>query len=499
MQVESRPVRMPTPSAVDYRVILSGGLANLAGFVLPLIVGLATMPALIHGLGVERFGVLTLVWTLFGYLGLLDLGLARALTVVTAAELARRDPSALGSLIGTGLVAMGAFGAVGGALLLAIGAPLLTRLASDALRPEVQAILPVLAALVPVTTTTGGFRGLLEAQLRYATANAISAFAGVLMFILPLVALAWWGPDLRGTIGAVALGRVLALLLFAAACVPILRSVTFGLSVATLKRLLGLGGWVTLTNAASPALIYSDRFVIGGLLSASAVAYYATPHEVAFRLMTVPQAVGRTFLTIYQRLDGPAARATYDFAFRLGLVTVVVPATACATLAAPALRLWIGEDFAAASAPVLQVLSLALLFNAAGQAPFLLIQAFARPDLSAKLHAVEAAVTIPAFAAAAAWAGLPGVAWVAALRGVADALAMMLLADGLLPAPRNRRLMAQLAVSGALPALAALTPMPTAFEFPFAAALLATAAAWSWLGLTTPAERTGLRNRLLGS
>src|ERR1700681_3533953 len=51
---------------------------NFSGLVLPTFVSLITVPAYIHFVGVERYGVISLVWTLIGYFGILDLGMSMA-------------------------------------------------------------------------------------------------------------------------------------------------------------------------------------------------------------------------------------------------------------------------------------------------------------------------------------------------------------------------------------------------------------------------------------
>ena len=58
--------------------ILKNVAINFFGLVLPTFVSLVTVPSYIRLLGVERYGVISLVWTLIGYFGILDLGMSMA-------------------------------------------------------------------------------------------------------------------------------------------------------------------------------------------------------------------------------------------------------------------------------------------------------------------------------------------------------------------------------------------------------------------------------------
>ncbi|MGC1616486.1 MAG: hypothetical protein WA736_17540, partial [Candidatus Acidiferrum sp.] len=69
------------------RLLARNTVWNLIGNGAPLIVAVFSIPILIHGLGKDRFGVLTLAWALIGYAGLFDMGLGRALTQLVAKKL----------------------------------------------------------------------------------------------------------------------------------------------------------------------------------------------------------------------------------------------------------------------------------------------------------------------------------------------------------------------------------------------------------------------------
>src|SRR5258705_13880134 len=67
------------------RLLARNTVWNLIGNGAPLIVAVFSIPILIHGLGKDRFGVLTLA--LIGYASLFDIGLGRALTQLVAKKL----------------------------------------------------------------------------------------------------------------------------------------------------------------------------------------------------------------------------------------------------------------------------------------------------------------------------------------------------------------------------------------------------------------------------
>src|SRR6266852_9276371 len=93
---------------------------NLIGNGAPLIVAVFSIPVLIHGLGKDRFGVLTLAWALIGYASLFDIGLGRALTQLVAKKLGSGDEHEVPALVWTSLLLMLALGAAGSVAIIAI-------------------------------------------------------------------------------------------------------------------------------------------------------------------------------------------------------------------------------------------------------------------------------------------------------------------------------------------------------------------------------------------
>ena len=249
-------------------------LFNLVGLGAPLLVALASIPALMHGLGAERFGLLTLVWAVTSYFGLFDLGLGRVLTQQLAILLEQRDGERMGRLCATALVLMLCLGVLGGLAMVALapwGVDLIKALPD---RREAIVACLVMGGATPFIVATAGLRGMLEAGHEFEVLNYLRLPLGIWTFAGPWLVLVWLGPDLVAITLALAAGRVLAAPLhafFAWRALPELRG-RLRWDAGWVKPLLVSGGWMTLSNLVSPLMGYVDRFMIGITGSAAAVA-----------------------------------------------------------------------------------------------------------------------------------------------------------------------------------------------------------------------------------
>src|SRR5712664_3545251 len=95
------------------RLLARNTVWNLIGNGAPLIVAVFSIPILIHGLGKDRFGVLTLAWALIGYASLFDIGLGRALTQLVAKKLGSGEDHEIPALVWTSLLLMALLGVLG--------------------------------------------------------------------------------------------------------------------------------------------------------------------------------------------------------------------------------------------------------------------------------------------------------------------------------------------------------------------------------------------------
>ena len=418
----------------------------LGGSAAPALLALLCIPRIAGALGPARFGILALAWTVVGYATFLHLGLGRAVSQGTAARGARAGE--LRATVWTALLITLVMGTTGGALVFLL-APALVRLLQvpAAMTGEATAAFRVLALVFPLTVTQPVLTGVLEARRRFGRLNAALLPGALVTFVGPVVALSFTH-GLVPLVWVLAAGRALTWSVVLTLCMreaPELRAgPAFHRGQA--RALLRYGGWTTVSAVVSPLLVYLDRFVIGAVLSAAAVAYYASAQEVALRMGMVSGAVVGVLFPAFAGAGHRGVRLAHllesgvDAVLGLMLPLALLLAAGAETL----LGVWLGGEYAAQGAHVLAWLSFGLVVNGLAKLPSALLQAVGRPDLTARLHLVE----LPAFVlllGGCVWTwGIRGaaVAWVA--RVTADALALYVIT--VYRVPECRRAAARAAV-----------------------------------------------------
>lgn len=421
------------------RLLAHNTVWNLLGQILPMAVGLVAIPVLIRGIGVARFGVLSLASVLIGYFSLFDLGIGRALTKLVAEKLGTDEEHTLPPLASASLLLMLLLGVCAGLLTSAVSWWLIHRALKvpSALQSEALTSFYLLALSLPLVTVTSGLRGILEAQQRFRILNIIRIPMGVFSFAGPLLVLPF-SHGLVPIIMALIAGRVLGTLAHLLACTHSMPGLVrgFSFSYSVFVPLLKFGGWITVSNVIGPFLMYADRFLIGALLSVGAVTYYSAPFDAIIRLTVIPTAVaGVLFPAFATSFVHDSSRATLLLHRSLKYISFVVfpIVLIIVTLAPEGLRLWLGADFSQHSTPVLRWLATGVFVNSLSTVAFVLIQSAGRPDLAAKVHILE---TLPNIVFA--WLltkhfGIEGTAIAWTVRITVDALFLFLLSTWVLP------------------------------------------------------------------
>lgn len=409
--------------------------------ILPLLAAVLAIPPLIVALGDDRFGLLTLAWVFLGYFSLFDLGLGRATTKFVAEYRATNRLDEIPSLVWTSWSLLLVLGMCGGLCLLALVPWLFPQswLLNGAPSTEIRNVTWWIALSIPFVILTSGVRAVLEAHGRFRLIAAIGVPGGIMNYLLPFTMLSF-----THRLDAIVLGllvnRTVVLAGYVAACVHVLPGLGrrgHGIRLDRMRVLLGYGGYITLSNVIGPLMTYLDRFMVAAMESLSAVAYYATPTEIIGRLRVFPASVMPVLFPAFTGMgiaDPQGAARLFHRAVRYIWIVSIPLLVGIAAAAPQILRLWISEEFAARSAPVLAIMATGSLANYGAQVAYNWIQASGRARVTALFHVIELPIFFAAALLLVAHFGVLGMAWAWFIRIVLDAVLLFRYALRLLPA-----------------------------------------------------------------
>jgi O-antigen/teichoic acid export membrane protein len=389
-----------------------------------MVVSIVTVPIYLHLVGPTRYGVLSIVWLFLGYFGLFDPGLSRAATYHIA-RLHDAPAKERGDVFWTALVVNAGFGIVGGLVLYVVSRPLFMSAFKmpEAMRGEVLACLPWLAASVPISIVSGVLGSVLQAREWFGVSNGISILNGLLSQVAPIIVALLYGPNLAILIPAILAVRALGAIpqFFA-----VIRALPLGaggrFERSILRELFAYGGWITISNLLAPILISADRMVVGSLLGVNDVSYYSVPFYLVSRISVLPGAFATSVFPKFSRSSAVSGEEMSADAV-IWLTAIMTPLLVGATLCLPIfMKLWLGDSFAKQAIPVGSILLFGMWLNAVACVPYNYLQAKNRPDLTAKFHLLELIPFVVILCIGIRWFGLAGAAWSWDLRMVIDVL-----------------------------------------------------------------------------
>jgi O-antigen/teichoic acid export membrane protein len=379
-------------TGMKMRGIKANFVFNVAGPIVSLAVALIATSIFVSHIGLARFGLLAIIWRLLGYFGFLDLGLSRA----SANALAKlRDPS---SQEKRAKVLMTAFwlnlslGIAGGIIFYFTGIFFIEHLLTVPanLRPEIETSFPWVACVLPLALVSGLGFGALESRERFLSTNVLQVVGSTAGLVVPLLCAVFISPSLSVVIPATVITRGLSVLLFLGFVLKgewPLSPQNFDWKQA--KILLSYGGWISVTNVISPFLASVDQLMIGSMLGVAAVAHYSVPMSLAVRSQLLAAALSRTLFPRLSRVTRDEAKGLTEKALvTLGYAYGAICAAAV-VLAQPFIDLWMGKDFGLIAGPIGKLLLLGAWTNGLAFIFFAFLQGQGRPDIVAKLHALE--------------------------------------------------------------------------------------------------------------
>ncbi len=370
--------------------LVSGGrlakntLINFVGKVIPVLAAIVTIPYVVHKLGPEWFGILSLAWVVLAYFNLIDLGLGRATTKFVAEALGQGNHDKIPVIVWTSLfLNMGLASLAVGIYVLITPWLVVTVLhIPKELVGEAIHVFRVLAVLIIFTVVNLNLVGVLQAYQRFDLVNVVGVPSQTLTYVLPAIIL-YYG----GNISHIALGMVIKSIITTGTnfllCIWIARIHRISFSFSAAQPLFSFGGWIFLHNIAATILIQLDRFLVGALLTVTAVTFYTVPIQLATQFLIIPSSLMVVLfpaIATIGTMSKKRLQAIYKKAFiylTLVMVTVLSPVI---IFAREILQYWMGEEFLV-SAPLLQLFTVGILWSSLAWLAGTVLQSTGRPEI----------------------------------------------------------------------------------------------------------------------
>lgn len=362
---------------------------NLLGYVIPMLFLVFATPIITSGLGIDRYGVLSLVWLIIGYFVIFDLGLGAATTRFVAAAIGDSHIEEIPKLVWTTTLVQLIAGLLAGTILAGLTPFLVERVFEipEELITEGKHALWIASFTFPLTFVSGSLNGLFAAFQRFDLVNYVKVINSVSIYIAGLLCV-YVGGDVPFIVTIVLLARVFVLFFqFLKAKQTISSFFTIEISQELFRRVAAFAGWITVSNIINPLMFYLDRFLIAAILSMSALTYYSVPFDLAARVWIISISLTMALFPAFATLIAQGERdKSYEYFLKsIKFLVVASGPVVCLMLVFSGyiLDIWVGAQFAAQSTLVLQLLLVSTLIDYPGIIASTLLEGAGKPRLIA--------------------------------------------------------------------------------------------------------------------
>lgn len=381
----------------------------------------ATTPWFLHRLGTEHYGYWMLLTATVGFGGALNTGTGAATIKAVSSAIGRGESSEVSVRASLGIAMIG-----GGALSLIIlltfwfgGSSLLGRMGSDTelvrLTGAAAALLLWLEQLDNVASSA------MKGAERFGHAARLEIIGKTVQIGLAVLA-TWRQPTLTALYLALVAGAAIRLgaKLITARC--LLRMSHFRPSLRGTSNILHFARWGWLQGVGGVLFGVADRLLVGSILGAASLAYYAIASQLAMQIhATCAAALSVMFPIVSRKLEEgdqfPFAKFTkIAVAVNFGLASLL--SLAFLILGDPLLKMWLGPAKAEPVANILPYLVIAYWLLALNVAPHYLLLSLGKIRFVAVSNLIAGSALALVIALLAENYGLVGVAIARTFYGV---------------------------------------------------------------------------------
>jgi len=342
---------------------------NFVGRSWAMLVTLSLTPYIVSKLGIQRFGVWSLILVITSYFSLLDLGLGASFVKYVAEYHAQKDYEAINQVFNSGLALYLILSLVIVATGFVLRDPILGLFEIPAgLFADARFVLLVAVAIYSLSNVFGTFQAVVTGLQRMDITSLIALGVSVPR-ILGTVLFLELGYGLRGLIANEALVFALTALFLVLSAFRLLPQLRVGWGFYhrhSLRQLLNYGIKVQVSRLADLASSQTDKLLLGYFLGLSPVAFYELGSRVVLTSKRLSRVLISAIVPAASEIDAREDRILLCRLYLRGskyLVLIVAPVFLFVAAAAPLiLAAWMGEGYEL-SVPVIQFLALGHLVH----------------------------------------------------------------------------------------------------------------------------------------
>ena len=260
--------------------IAKNSFYNIAGYLIPGVLSIPILGFMARDLGVEKFGLFTIILAIVGYASIFDIGITRS--VIREIAIYKRNKDEILKILSTSAVIVVALGIIAGFLITIFNTKISEFLnVSKFVTKDFLDSLAIVAFSIPLYLLTQVWCSLLEGREEFLKLNIYKTFSSTMVVVFPALALLIES-SLSYAVMGLLIARFLSLLLIKLYCRDFSSNFKFYNDV--FKRLISFGGWVAVSNFISPIMSYFDRFILANKMGASMVGFYTAPSEAISRI-----------------------------------------------------------------------------------------------------------------------------------------------------------------------------------------------------------------------
>ena len=360
-----------TPARSQISRLGANVVYNWGSFAFTALVSFFLSPFIVNHLGASGYGIWTLVVSLTGYLGLLDMGVRGAVTRYVAKFHTTEELHEVNQIVSSALVIFVGAGALAILASIALALFAVHRFSIPSQYVQSARLVLVIAGItVAVSFVSGVFGGVVIGLQRFDLSNLVEVLSTAARSLAIVLALKHEG-------GIVALSAI-QLAFSILGCVvhwqiaqnvcPYLRITFSQADRRNLRLILSFSAYSFVLQISSYLVYYTDSIVIGAFLPVSAITFFA----IAGNLITYARAplssISVTMTpfasSVEARNDHEQLRRTVLKVCRYSTAIMLPVAITFLLRGGSFIGLWMGPAYAELSGEVLSILTLAWLFSA---------------------------------------------------------------------------------------------------------------------------------------